>query len=76
MALYQHIREAWKKPKENLGDLWRSRLIQWRHEPVTVTLEHPTRLDRARSLGYKAKQVILVVRQRVNRGGHELPGQR
>ncbi|GAJ20074.1 unnamed protein product, partial [marine sediment metagenome] len=33
----------------------------------------PTRIDRARSLGYKAKQGYLVIRQRVIRGGHKRP---
>lgn len=71
MGLYQHIREAWKKPADS--ELWKERLMQWRTEPVTVRLEHPTRLDRARSLGYKAKQGFIVVRHRVIRGGHRRP---
>lgn len=33
-----------------------------------VRLEHPTRPDRARSLGYKAKQGFVVVRSRVRKG--------
>ncbi|MBI2146712.1 50S ribosomal protein L15e [Candidatus Woesearchaeota archaeon] len=73
MGLYQHIRETWKKPQEGLAELWNQRLLAWRSEPVTVKLERPTRLDRARSLGYKAKQGIIVVRQRVLRGGHTRP---
>ena len=32
-------------------------------------IDHPSRLDRARALGYKAKQGIVVVRARVGRGG-------
>jgi large subunit ribosomal protein L15e len=32
-------------------------------------VEHPTRLDRARALGYRAKQGYIVVRARVRRGG-------
>ena len=71
MGLYQHVRELWKKPQQN--PLWRERLIAWRREPVTVKLERPTRIDRARSLGYKAKQGYVVVRQRVLRGGHTRP---
>ncbi len=70
MGLYKYMREAWKKPQANLGQLWKERLIAWRREPATVTLDHPTRLDRARSVGYKAKQGYIVVRQRVSRGGH------
>ncbi len=73
MGVYKHIRDLWKRPKENLGDLWRARLIKWRRENSTVKLERPTRIDRARSLGYKAKQGYVVVRQRVPRGGHRRP---
>lgn len=73
MGLYKYIREAWKKPKDSLKELYRERLIAWRREPVTVRIDRPTRLDRARSLGYKAKQGIIVVRQRVGRGGRMRP---
>src|SRR3989344_8908321 len=73
MGLYQHIREAWKKPQTNMPELWHERLIAWRKEPVTVKLDHPTRIDRARALGYKAKQGYVMVRQRVLRGGHTRP---
>jgi len=38
-----------------------------------VRLEHPTRIDRARNLGYKAKQGIAVVRVRIRRGGRRKP---
>jgi large subunit ribosomal protein L15e len=70
MGTYKQIRELWKSPKKNLSELWKQRLIAWRKEPVTVRLERPTRLDRARSLGYRAKEGIFIVRQRVKRGGH------
>jgi len=67
MGLYQHIRKAWKAPKRDHKELYKERLIQWRKEPVSQRIERPTRLDRARSLGYKAKPGIFMVRQRVNR---------
>ena len=73
MGIYKQMRDLWKKPKTNMPELWRERLIAWRREPVTVKLEKPTRIDRARSLGYKAKQGFVVVRQRVLRGGHTRP---
>ncbi len=56
-----------------MPELMRQRLIQWRTEPATLRIDHPTRIDRARSLGYRAKQGILIVRQRVPRGGHRKP---
>ena len=73
MGLYQHVRDIWKNPKENLGSLWQQRQVQWRQEETTVRIERPTRLDRARSLGYKAKPGFIIVRQRVNRGGRQNP---
>lgn len=73
MGMYKYIRDVWKQPKANLGKLWTERLIQWRKEDSTIRIERPTRLDRARSLGYKAKPGIIVVRQRVIRGGHQRP---
>jgi len=73
MGTYQHIRELWKNPKQNLGDVWKQRLILWRRADSTVRIERPTRLDRARALGYKAIQGFVIVRQRVIRGGRQRP---
>ena len=73
MSFYKYIREAWKKPKSRLGPLWQQRLVKWRREPVTVRIKRPTRLDKARSLGYKAKPGFVIVRQRVKRGGKQRP---
>lgn len=73
MGMYKYIKDLWKNPKKNMSELWRARLIKWRREPVTVRIEKPTRLDKARELGYKAINGIFVVRQRVNRGGRKRP---
>ncbi|QQG39010.1 MAG: 50S ribosomal protein L15e [Candidatus Woesearchaeota archaeon] len=67
MGLYQHVRELYKKPKDSLGEVYRQRLIQWRKGDVIVKIDRPTRIDRARSLGYRAKEGIFVARVRVNR---------
>ncbi len=67
---YKYIAEEWAKPEESfVEELMRQRLIQWRRQPTVTRIEHPTRLDRARKLGYKAKQGFVVVRTRVRRGG-------
>ncbi|MFH1636801.1 MAG: 50S ribosomal protein L15e [Candidatus Woesearchaeota archaeon] len=73
MGVYQRIRELWKAPKKNLGEIYKQRLIQWRREPVIVSPERPTRLDRARSLGYKAKTGFTIVRVRLLAGGRKRP---
>jgi large subunit ribosomal protein L15e len=67
---YKYIAEAWATPEKSFVDeLMRQRLIEWRRQPVIFRVEKPTRLDRARKLGYKAKQGFVVVRVRIRRGG-------
>jgi large subunit ribosomal protein L15e len=73
MSLYTELNKAWKNPSKNLGQAYKDKIVQWNSEEATVKLEHPTRLDRARSLGYKAKQGVFVVRQRMDRGTHFRP---
>src|SRR3989344_2924482 len=73
MGYYKYIKELWKKPRENMPELWKERLLLWRQEPVTMRIENPTRIDRARELGYKAIQGFVLVRQRVSRGGRMRP---
>lgn len=64
MAMYQWIRETWQKVKE----LRKERAIKWAKEPAVVRVERPTRIDRARALGYKAKQGYVIARVRVKKG--------
>lgn len=71
MGYIKYVREFWKKPREHAS--YQDLLISLRRQPATVRVEKPTRIDRARSLGYKAKQGVLVVRQRVLRGGRMRP---
>jgi large subunit ribosomal protein L15e len=51
------------------NDVLKSKAVVWRTEEVIHKINRPSRLDRARRLGYKAKQGIIVVRIRVGRGG-------
>jgi large subunit ribosomal protein L15e len=67
---YKYMADEWAKPEDSfVEELMRQRLVQWRRQPTVTRIEHPTRLDRARKLGYKAKQGFVVVRTRVRRGG-------
>ena len=69
-GMYHFIAEAWKRPSDSyVKELQHQRLIEWRRGQSFTRIEHPTRIDRARSLGYKAKQGYVVVRARVRRGG-------
>jgi len=72
--LYRYLREAWKRPEESfVKELMRHRAIAWRRQPSVVRIEKPTRLDRARALGYKGKKGFVVVRVRIRRGGRRKP---
>ena len=67
---YKYIAEEWSNPEKSfVEELMRQRLVQWRKQPSTLRIEHPTRLDKARKLGYKAKQGFVVARTKVRRGG-------
>ena len=54
--------------KENSPEL-RDRVISWRKQDAVTRIEKPSRILRARRLGYKAKQGIIVIRMRVGTGG-------
>lgn len=66
MGVYKYIKQTFE---DGGNKLLRQRLIGWRKEPAILRIEHPTKLHRARSVGYRAKQGILIVRVRVPRGG-------
>jgi large subunit ribosomal protein L15e len=67
-GMYHYIREAWKKPdKKSLREL----MTKWRHANAVEKLDKPTRIDRARSLGYKDKVGFVVARVKLLRGGRK-----
>ena len=67
---YKYMAEEWAKPEKSFVDvLMRQRLIEWRKQHTVTRIERPTRLDRARKLGYKAKQGFVMARTKVRRGG-------
>ena len=70
MSLYKTLNKLWKD-KPGARKLLRDRLIQWRKEGSVVKIEKPTRLEKARALGYKAKEGILVARVKIKRGGRK-----
>ncbi len=73
MGYLKYLKETWKKPRETLGQQYKDMLFNYRRENVVTRLEKPTRIDRARALGYKAKQGFVIARVRVVRGGKSNP---
>ena len=61
--------QVWLKMlKENPIEL-RQKAVIWRNQNAVTRVEKPSRIARARRLGYKAKQGIIVIRMRVGTGG-------
>jgi len=63
-ALYKN-----KESMKQLGDILMARKMAWRREGPVVRVEHPTRPDRAREYGFRAKQGFIIIRVKVRRGG-------
>jgi len=70
MGLYKFMQKIWKNPKRD-NPYYREHLIEWRKEDAIVRAEKPTRVDKARSLGYKAKPGVTIARVRITKGGRK-----
>lgn len=74
MGMYKYFNQTWNtREKTEFEHYVRQLTIKWRREPTVHRIESPTRLDRARALGYKAKQGYVVVRVRIRKGGARKP---
>ncbi|KAI7846132.1 hypothetical protein COHA_000393 [Chlorella ohadii] len=74
MGAYKYIEELWKKKQSDvLRFLLRVRCWEYRQLPGIVRLTRPSRPDKARRMGFKAKQGYVVYRVRVRRGGRKKP---
>lgn len=61
LGAYKYVSELWRKKQSDvMRFLQRVRCWEYRQLPSIVRVTHPTRPDKARRLGYKAKQVPLL----------------
>ena len=68
------MEELWKKKQSDvLRFLLRVRCWEYRQLPAVHRATRPSRPDKARRLGYKAKQGYVIYRVRVRRGGRKRP---
>merc|ERR1711881_587461 len=69
MGAYKYQQELWrKKQSDTMRYILRVRTWQYRHQNSITRAQKPTRPEKARQLGYKAKQGYVVYRVRVRRG--------
>ncbi|MEF8879981.1 MAG: 50S ribosomal protein L15e, partial [Candidatus Thermoplasmatota archaeon] len=72
-SIYKHLRNQWKKHDTSYKSPQQRRMTQWRKEENFKRIERPTKIDRARALGYKAKQGYVVARTKVRKGSLKKP---
>jgi large subunit ribosomal protein L15e len=68
---YKYMAKAWRKPESSyVKEVMKERVILWRKEQAIIRVDKPTRIDRARRLGYKDKAGYVVTRVRVRKSGY------
>lgn len=75
MGAYKYIQEIWRKKQSDVMlFLLRLRCWEYRQLHVVHRCPRPSRPEKARRLGYKAKQGFVIYRIRVRRGGRKRKG--
>ena len=74
MGAYKYLEELWKKKQSDLMRfVLRMRTWEYRQLPAIHRCSRPSRPEKARKMGYKAKQGYVVYRVRIRRGGRKKP---
>ena len=74
MGAYKYLEELWKKKQsEVMRFVFRLRTWEYRQLPNIIKANRPSRPDKARRLGYKAKQGYVIYRIKVRSGGRKRP---
>merc|ERR1711934_834250 len=72
MGAYKYLQELWRKKQSDvLRFVMRVRCWEYRQLPVIHKATKPSRLDKARAVGFKQKQGYVVYRVRIRRGGRK-----
>lgn len=56
-----------------MGKEYKAKIASFRREGTVTRIDRPTRIDRARSLGYKSKQGFVLARVQVKKGVRKRP---
>jgi len=73
MGFYKLVKKTFEAERKQRSPLYKARLIKWRKTGTVERVERPTNIARARELGYKAKQGVVVARVKVGRGRRKRP---
>lgn len=74
MGAYKYLQELWKKKQSTVMQfILRMRTWEYRQMAAVHRCSKPSRIERARRLGYKAKQGYVVYRVKIRRGNRKRP---
>ncbi len=68
MNAYRQINRSFQQTYRTRSQQLKQRIAMWRSQSPIERVERPTNVARARELGYKAKQGVIIARVRVDRG--------
>jgi large subunit ribosomal protein L15e len=72
MGAYKYLQTLWRKKQSDVMTfVLRLRTWEYRQLPVIHRASRPSRPEKARKVGYKAKQGYVIYRVRVRRGGRK-----
>ncbi len=74
--MYKQMKQTFQSEYKERSPAYRTNIIRWNAEPPIVRIAGPTNIARARELGYRAKEGILIARIRIHGGSkkRKLPG--
>ncbi|MCL4404403.1 MAG: 50S ribosomal protein L15e [Candidatus Marsarchaeota archaeon] len=73
MGANKYIRETLIKEYKERSPEYKNKLAEWTKQDNIVKIERPSNLARARALGYKAKEGIIIARASVRKGNRKRP---
>jgi len=68
MNAYKYMIKSFQEGYKTRPQMVKDRIALWRKESPVARIDKPTNVARARELGYKAKQGVMLARVRVDRG--------
>lgn len=66
--MYKQLKQTMQSEYKERSDEYKSRIIKWNSEPPIMRIDKPTNIARARELGYRAKEGIVIVRVHIHGG--------
>lgn len=66
--MYSQMKNSFVNEYKQRNEAYKERMTKWRSEPPIIRADGPTNIARARTLGYRAKEGIMIARVKI-RGG-------